>query len=221
MANSALGQTICIDPGHPSEVGRGTQSSPTSSPVITEIHAAWVVGQKLKVKLEDLGYQVVFTKATEETFVENRDRAKVANDNHAALMVRLHCDASDGSGFTVYYPDRQGKNGDKTGPTWSVIHASSRAAESFYGAMLQALKGKLPSEGLKPDTKTAVGSKQGALTGSIFSEVPVLLVEMCVLTNKKDAAWIASEEGQELMAVALAKGVLSAVSINRKPQQHY
>lgn len=196
----SFGQTICIDPGHPSEVGRGTQS-----PQITEIRAAWLVAMKLQKLLEKRGYKVVLTKSSEEELVKNQKRAEIANASKADLLVRLHCDASAGSGFTVYFPDRKGTSGTKIGPSEAVIKSSSRLAKIFHASMVKSLKGILATEGLKPDTKTLVGSKQGALTGSIYSEVPVLLVEMCVLTNPKDAAWMASDKGQSQMATALAK----------------
>jgi N-acetylmuramoyl-L-alanine amidase len=57
-----------------------------------------------------------------------------------------------------------------------------------------------------------VGSRHGALIGSIFSKVPVVLVEMVVLTNAKDEAFLLSAKGRSAMAEALAKGVLAALS---------
>ncbi len=55
---------ICIDPGHPSEVGRGTRGKR-----ITEIEAVWQVAQKLKDRLEQDGMQVELTKTRQEEFV--------------------------------------------------------------------------------------------------------------------------------------------------------
>ncbi len=67
--------TICIDPGHPSEVGLGTEGKKLS-----EIHVNWVVAKGAR---EDLDCQVcvhvVLTKKTENEFVKNIDRAKIAN----------------------------------------------------------------------------------------------------------------------------------------------
>ena len=60
--------------------------------------------------------------------------------------------------------------------------------------------------------KTAVGGRQGALTGSIFSEVPVVLVEMATITLRGDEAFMASERGQARMARALAAGVRAALA---------
>jgi N-acetylmuramoyl-L-alanine amidase len=38
-----------------------------------------------------------------------------------------------------------------------------------------------------------------------------VLVEMCVLTNKKDAAFMASKAGQDKMVAALTRGIEAAV----------
>jgi len=204
------GLTICIDPGHPSEVGSGTQGRH-----ITEIQAAWRVALKLKEDLQGEGAQVIMTKNSEKQFVRNKDRAFTANRAHAALMVRLHCDADAGTGIATYAPDRQGTSGGKRGPDKSVIEESQRIAPAFHAAMVKALGGSLHDRGLHADTATAVGGRQGALTGSIYSEVPVVLVEMCVLTNRKDEAFMETQQGQEKMARALAAGVIAAVQVER------
>lgn len=77
--------------------------------------------------------------------------------------------------------------------------------------MAKSLKGSLRDNGLKTDVQTAVGAKQGALTGSIFSQVPAVLVEMVVLTNRRDEAFILSKSGRAKMVEALTAGVLAAV----------
>ena len=200
---------ICIDPGHPSEVGRGT-----SGRHITEIAAAWQIAQRMRALLLKDGYTVVLTKSSEDQFVKNRRRAEIANGSHAALMVRLHCDGGEGigSGLAVYAPDRQGRAADgKTGPAPAVIAASQSAAQIFYKTVARDLAGQLPARGLHPDTATRVGGFQGALTGSIYSQVPVVLVEMCVLTNPKDEAFVRSVTGQAAMAHALVDGAEQGV----------
>jgi len=198
--------TVCIDPGHPSEVGRGTTGKK-----ISEIRAAWLVAGQLKNKLEAAGVRVVMTKSREEQYVENVRRAEIANTANADFMVRLHCDAASGRGFTTYFPDRAGTAHGKTGPSNEVIRQSAAMAKTFHAALVLGLKGKLRDNGLLPDIRTAVGSKQGALTGSIFSKVPVVLVEMVVLTNPKDEAFILRPEGQDAMAAALANATLAAL----------
>jgi N-acetylmuramoyl-L-alanine amidase len=198
---------VCIDPGHPSEVGEGTRGRR-----LTEIRAAWLVAQALKQRLAAEGFKVRMTKSREREFVRNRRRAEIANTFAADLMVRLHCDAQSGTGFATYYPDRAGRAADGTrGPSASVLAACRTRAPRFHRAFADALGGALKNRGLLPDTRTAVGGKQGALTGSIFSKVPVVLIEMCVLTNPADEAFLASAAGREALASALAAGVRAAL----------
>jgi N-acetylmuramoyl-L-alanine amidase len=196
---------IAIDPGHPSEVasGRGEQNG------TNETRVAWEVALKLRARLEARGYEVVLTKSAEDELVRNRDRATVANRARAALMVRLHCDASVERGFAVYYPDRQGRTKDgRVGPPARVVEASGRAARAIHAGMKEVLEGRLEDNGVRTDFQTKVGREQGgALTGSIFSEVPVVTVEMVVLSDAGDAEFIKAEAGQQKMAEAIAGGV--------------
>lgn len=205
---SSARPVICIDPGHPSEIGRGTKGKH-----LTEIHAAWIVAKELKAELEHEGYRVVLTKPSEETFVRNRARAEVANHAHAALMLRLHCDSSNGSGFAVYYPDRVGKAEGHHGPSANVIALSKAAAAKVHATYARRTKGMLRDNGLLPDIKTAVGKPRGALIGSVFSKVPVVLVEMCTLTSVSDEAVFTSQTTRRIVVEALALGVVRAVRL--------
>jgi N-acetylmuramoyl-L-alanine amidase len=194
---------VVIDPGHPSETSEGTQG-PSG---VTENHINWVIGQKLRAILEDKGYEVLLTKLVEDELVTNRHRADIANYNGADLMVRLHCDAGDHRGTATFYPDRQGTRFGVTGPSPEVIARSEVLARAFHPAMIEVLGPDWPDLGIKGDSETYVGSRQGALTGSIFSKVPVITVEMVVLTQADDEAFIVEEAGQDRMARALAAGI--------------
>jgi len=198
--------TICIDPGHPSESGRGTAGKH-----LTEIEAAWEVGKLLKKDLLASGFQVVMTKASVDEFVTNKRRAEIANEADAALMVRLHCDADAGTGIAIYAPDRQGSVAGFAGPSEWVISQSRKDEIIFHKAMIQSLGGLLADRGIFADTSTRIGGQQGALTGSIYSKVPVVLVEMCVLTNPHDEAIIASKDGQAKIAAALCAGAMAVI----------
>ena len=200
---SSTTQVVCIDPGHASETSGGDVVQNGT----TEVHIAWVVAVKLKALLEANGFKVVMTKQREDEVVTNKDRARLANRAKAALMIRLHCDASEDNGYAVYSPDRQGTVQGVTGPTQEVIDRSRVAAEAVHQGMARVLDGVLKDGGLRGDSKTFVGAKQGALTGSIFSEVPAVLIEMVVLSNKDDAEFIKSEGGQQKMAQAIAEGI--------------
>jgi len=194
---------IVIDPGHPSEVSSGAEVQNGT----TEVRTAWQVSQRLRRLLTAYGYRVVMTKSAERELVTNVQRADVGNREKAALVVRLHCDASPDSGYAIYHPDRSATVQGHTGPSESVMRRSQAAAESLHVSLARRLAGKLKDGGVRGDSRTAIGAKQGALTGSVFSDVPVVLIEMVTLSNANDARFIRDAKGQSLMAPAIAEGI--------------
>lgn len=196
---------ICIDPGHPTTYNSGRRVING----LRELDINWEVGLKLEAILRDEhGLHVVRTRDDKDTLIENAERALFANAAKASLFLRLHCDAGPNRGFTLYYPNRQGVHGDIAGPSPEVMEASRRAAVAIHGGMARVLTGSLKDRGVKDEDSTKVGSKLGALTGSILSEVPVVTVEMIFLTSKHDVRFISTEEGKDMMARALAEGVI-------------
>ena len=134
---SLQGKRVCIDPGHPSEVGEGTRGKR-----ITELHAAWQVAGKLEKLLLDAGAEVVLTRRIERQLVKNRKRAEIANAFRADLMVRLHCDSQASSGFAVYHPTRQGRAADGgVGPSAEVLQKCKTVAPRFYAGLSRAMRG--------------------------------------------------------------------------------
>ena len=212
---------VCIDPGHPSEGNAGT----TVQNGLQEIQVVYDVAVELGAQLEREGTaRVVMTRdfrefdAVADTRITNRRRAEIANEAGAALLLRLHCDTGSGHGFAVYYPDREGEKQGHRGPPEALRVESLRAAESIHAAMATRLGETLHDGGVRGESRTYVGSRQGALTGSIHSQVPAVTVEMVVLSQPDDAAYISSAEGRRGMAAALAAGVADYLtSADAKP----
>jgi N-acetylmuramoyl-L-alanine amidase len=196
-------RVVCVDPGHPSEVNSGR----TVQNGLTELNVNWQVAKELASILKTRGIRVVQTKRSRDEFVSNRKRAEIANKCSAVLMIRLHCDTGGKSGFAVYYPDRQASKSGRTGPSKAIMAKSRRAAECIRCGMASVLQGALKDDGLHGESATAVGRRQGALTGSIFSDVPVVTVEMAFLSSKRDAAFIGSSSGRKKVAEGLAAGI--------------
>lgn len=202
---------ICVDPGHPSTFNSGLEEVNGTN----ETRINWQVALKLERALKEKGFDVLMTKTVELEYVENKERALRGNDGGAALCVHLHCESAPGTGFAIYYPDREGvfdykddpDNGFK-GPSLRVREGSLVLAKAMRKGMVENLTGSLADNGVRGDSRSAVGSRQGALTFSIFSKIPTITIEMAVLTNKRDARFIKSEEGQEKMAQAIASGLL-------------
>lgn len=202
---------ICIDPGHPSEVNPGAEEQNGAR----EVEVNYDVALALQSKLTDEKIALVVMTRDFRSYdpkhpkvVTNRARAEIANRAHAVLLLRLHCDTGKGAGFTLYYPDKAATKNGKTGPPANVRAASKIAANALHDGMNDVLDGVLADDGVKGESATFIGEKQGALTGSIYSEVPAVTVEMVFLSNPKDAAFISSPDGCQQMAEALSMGIV-------------
>jgi N-acetylmuramoyl-L-alanine amidase len=202
---------VCIDPGHPSEINHGT----TVQNGLREVEVVYDVALLLKARLEEQKIaQAVLTRNYRRytgKIVTNRQRAEIANQAGAVLLLRLHCDTGKGSGYTSYYPDRTGTKDGITGPSPAMRARSQQAAEALHAGMLEVLRDTTPplrDNGVKGESATYIGRKQGALTGSIYSKVPAVTVEMVFLSHPADARFLGSPAGQDAMADALALGVV-------------
>ncbi len=202
---------IAVDPGHPNTFNSGLADIGGTN----ETRLNWQVAVRLERILKEKGFDVLMTKSSELQSVQNKDRARRANNAGAALTVHLHCDSAPTTGFAIYYPDREGVNDYKDdpengfrGPSIQVRAGSRVLADAVQKGMKGILAGSLASRGVFGDSRTLVGSRQGALTTSIFSTIPTITIEMAVMSNKHDLAFIKSEEGQERMAQAIAAGIV-------------
>lgn len=198
---------VCIDPGHPSEVGKGTKGKR-----ISEIQLAWDIALLVDAKLKAKNVQTKLTKGSRDEYVANKKRAQIANAFRADLMIRFHCDHAVGeSGFATFYANRAGKDGGKSGPSKAVLAQVKPMAQAFHDSLKGSLKGELKDRGLRTDTQTAVGAKKGALIGSIHSNVPSILIEMVVLSSKSDEDWILASGGKAKMADAIVSATMAAL----------
>lgn len=207
----AASPVVCIDPGHPSEINAGR----TVQNGLREVEINWAVAQALAAALRKQDVTVVMTKSRQDAYVTNRRRAEIANAAGAALMVRLHCDTGAGNGYALYYPDGQGTVQGRTGPSAAMRAASKLAAEAIHAGMTASPTGTLRDDGVRGESATAVGHRQGALTGSIFSKVPAVTIEMAVLSHHGDAAYIRQPENQVQLATAIAAGIQRFLATRR------
>jgi N-acetylmuramoyl-L-alanine amidase len=91
------GKTVVIDPGHgptKTTVDSATGLTMQESDNQPEGHDVWEVANKIKDDLSKDGYNIILTKKTEDDNVTFRQRAQVADNNHAALALSIHGDST-------------------------------------------------------------------------------------------------------------------------------
>ena len=216
QARTQAKQVVCLDPGHPSETSVGATGNGLSERTIN-----WQVAVAARKMLIKARIRCTLTKSRGTEYVTNRRRAEIANRAGAALFVRLHCDGSGPPGFRWYYPDRSATLRGVTGPPETVRYASRRAALELTASMAKELDGVLAVHPPQTDAMTAVGARQGGvLTGSVHARVPTVLLEMCNLRSRHDAAVVRTPAGRLLVARALSHAIIRCLRAHGAERTH-
>ncbi|WNR45089.1 N-acetylmuramoyl-L-alanine amidase [Paenibacillus roseipurpureus] len=199
---------VMIDPGHqrvgnnePERVGPDTrETKPKVSSGTAGVRTRkpeyvlnLEVSQLLKAELVQRGIHVVMTRETHDVDISNKQRADMANDAGAALVVRIHADgdSSPGTkGFSVLYPSA-------AQPAVKPIAAASKQAAALLLAGLQQATGQ-QGRGL---------SARDDLSGFNWSKVPVTLVEIGFMTNPEEDELMSQTAYQKKLAAGLADGI--------------
>ena len=155
------------------------------------------IGQQLKTALEAKGATVYMTRTSEEVDVSNSQRAAVANDNHADLFLRLHCDgnaSSSASGISMQVP---GEN------SWTapIVNSSQSAGETILAAVIAATGAQ--DRGVQP---------RADLAGFNYSKVPSILIEMGFMTNPDEDAKLNDSAYQQKLVEGLTQGCINWMS---------
>lgn len=211
------GKTIVIDPGHGSKDVKvpGTdktylETSEKSKPnddgsadtqldtggAPDEYPINWDVAQKLKSKLEGKGAKVILTKDSADANAGNQERAKVANDNNADMMIRLHCDDSSSRSTGAFYcmPEDTSEYF-----TESVKNTTKDYSEKIVTKVSEATGVTANEPILEP------------LTGAYWSKVPSVLIEMGNLSDATEKSNLQNEDFQNKLATGMMEGILSCI----------
>lgn len=205
---------VMIDPGHqrvgnnePEQVGpdtRETKAKVSSGTVGVrtkkpEYALNLEVSLLLKAELVRRGINVRMTRETHDVDISNKQRADMANEAGAALVVRIHADG-DGSastkGFSVLYPSA-------AQTAVKPIAAESKQAAGYLLAGLQQATGQ-KGRGL---------SARDDLSGFNWSKVPVALVEIGFMTNPEEDELMSEAAYQQKLARGIADGIEQFLNI--------
>jgi N-acetylmuramoyl-L-alanine amidase len=210
---------VVVDPGHdqyanlttepigPGSPDRKIKDGGGTSGVVTGLHEAELnlrVALRVRTLLQRAGVRVVMTRtATSGKSVGNIARARIANQAHASLFLRIHADGSTDHttrGTHTLYPALH------RGWTDDIYAASKRAAQIVQAEEVRALG--FPDRGLqeRPD-----------YTGFNWSNVPAVLVEMGFMTNPTEDRLLATASYEQRAARGLCRGTLRVLGRSPRP----
>ena len=200
---------IVIDPGHSSEIPDGqVPLGPGSDEMkdadnygavsvtngLHEYELVLDVSLLLRDKLEARGYKVVMVRTTNSGKYSCVDRAKVANDNNAALFLRVHANAA---------PRDPSKNGAMT--------ICITEDNEFIPAMYK--KSRLLSDLILKNYVAAVSCynegvwERDDMIANNWSKVPTTLVELGYMSNEREDQLMQTSSYKEKMANGLLNGI--------------
>lgn len=199
---------IGIDPGHQKQgdssleaVGPGSStkkakvSSGTSgvSTKVPEYKLTLAIAKKVKKELKNRGYQVVMTRESNHVKISNKQRAKKINKSGADICIRLHADGIDSSsvtGASALYPSKENKYVSK------LSKKSLKLAESILDTYCE-------TTGIK--NRGCV--KRDDLTGTNWSKVPVIVLEMGFMSNPTEDKKMQQKKFQKKMVQGICYGI--------------
>lgn len=200
---------VCIDAGHQAKsdnslepVGPGARErkpkvASGAQGIVTRNPEGLInlqVALRLRDELRARGVTVVMVRETQNVNISNSARAKIANDAHADLFIRLHCDGTNDRtqhGISTLVPVRN---------NWTVaIVDPSRKA----GTLVQ--RAAVASTGAKDRGVV----NRGDLSGFNWAKVPTVLVEMGFLSNAAEDRSLATPAYQKRLSTGIADGALA------------
>ncbi len=203
------GIIVCIDPGHETEQIKEMEPNAPGSDVMKQGVTSGTYGEtsgkneyeinlevslKLRDELEERGYTVVMTREINDVTLSNVQRAQMATEAGADILVRIHCngvDNHDVTGVLCYGPS-------SVNPYLSeeIIQRSQRLSELLQQGQAAATGQRMIDNIYQDD-----------MTGINWATMPVSIVEMGFMTNPEEDLYLASEEGQAAIVEGLANGV--------------
>lgn len=219
---------IILDAGH------GGKDPGNSNHGFVEKKIALLTTLKLEKYLEnDNDIQVIFTRKT-DSFVELDIRPKIANKINADLFISIHCNSVKsptpfGTETFVMGLSRSNTNLEIAKSENSVIFLEKNYKKTYKGfdpnksetlIGLKILQEEYLNRSIKLASKiennfshklkrNSRGIKQSPLWVLDASFMPSVLIELGFLSNKKEGAYLNSENGQDNMAKAIADAIVS------------
>ncbi len=160
---------------------------------LNEYELTLQVALKLEKKLKAKGYKVLMIRTTNDVDISNSERAKIANENKADAFIRLHANGSTNSS----------SNGAMT-----ICQTSSNPYNAKYYKDSKYLSKVILDNYVK---ETGIKKERiwetDTMSGINWCQVPVTILEMGYMSNKKEDLKMADEKFQEKMVKGISKGI--------------
>lgn len=212
-AAGIAGAIVFLDPGHNGAndssifkqvpTGRGgtkdcQTSGTTTNAGFPEHTFNWNVVLRIRQELDQVGVRTAMSRGNDNALGPCVDqRAAMANALHPNAIVSIHADGGppSGHGFHVNY----------SAPP--LNQAQAGPAVRFA----QVMRDQMAGAGLTPSTYMGNNGLYGRsdLAGLNLAEYPSILVECGNMRNAQDAAMLSSEQGQQTIANAVARGIVA------------
>lgn len=207
--------TVVIDAGH-QQKGNNKQEkvSPTSTQTKAKVSSGTrgvstgkyeyelnlEVALKLRDKLKSAGANVVMIREANDVDISNAQRAIIANENNANVVIRIHADGSDNknvNGYSILIPGNKSISDEK------VVSDSKQIAVSVSESMKKTLDSKFNGIVTRND-----------LTGFNWLKVPGILIEMGFMTNIAEDNKMSTEKFQNNIVSAIYDGLVEYYNNN-------
>lgn len=151
------------------------------------------VAKLLEKKLKGKGYKVIMIRTKNNVNISNSKRAKIANEANADAFIRIHA------------------NADTTSKTNGVL-TLCQTKNNKYNKKLYKKSYKLSKSILKSIVKETGANSLGVertdtMSGINWAQVPVTIVEMGFLTNKKEDKLLFTKAYQKKIVNGIAVGL--------------
>ena len=204
----AAGYLVVIDAGHQRKgnsekepIGPGASQTKAKvaggttgvSTGLREYELNLQVALKLEAILLERGYEVIMVRTEHDVNISNSERAAVANEAGADVLIRIHANGSENSGVHGAMTICQTPSNPYNGQCYEASRALSDCVLDCFVEATGANKQRV----WETDT----------MSGINWATVPATIVEMGYMTNPEEDQKMATEDYQYQMAEGMANGI--------------